>query len=86
MPAAASDICFCMDVLTIVQNIRKAKAEIARLEEEYQQRASGASKKGAQASGDVNGNATTESEAKQENDAAADAAEQLQKASLEDKQ
>lgn len=76
----------CRDELTIDQNIRKAKAEIARLEEEYQQRASGASKKGAQANGTVNGNASTESESKPENDAAADAAEELQKASLEDKQ
>lgn len=59
----------------MLQNIKKAKEEIARLEEEAQRAAE--AKKNAK----VNGHA----EAKQEKDGVADASEELQKASLEDK-
>lgn len=68
------------------QNIKKAKEEIARLEEEEANvektngRATDAAKKPAQA----NGAPTAEAELTQEQDAVADASEELKKASLED--
>ncbi|KAF3398252.1 hypothetical protein F1880_006277 [Penicillium rolfsii] len=69
------------------ENIQKAKEEIARLEEEETKaeangRSTDAAKKPAQA----NGLPTAEAELAQEEDAAADAAEELKKASLEDKE
>ncbi|OOQ90382.1 nuclear segregation protein [Penicillium brasilianum] len=70
------------------ENIQKAKEEIARLEEEEANvaetngRSTDAAKKPAQA----NGLPTAEAELAQEQDAAADAAEELKKASLEDKE
>ncbi|KAJ5450548.1 uncharacterized protein N7458_006997 [Penicillium daleae] len=70
------------------ENIQKAKEEIARLEEEEATatetngRSTDAAKKPAQA----NGLPTAEAELAQEKDAAADAAEELKKASLEDKE
>ncbi|KAJ5711254.1 hypothetical protein N7488_005410 [Penicillium malachiteum] len=68
------------------ENIKKAQEEIARLEEEEAKvektngRSTDAAKKPAQA----NGAPTAEAELAQEQDAAADAAEELEKASLED--
>ncbi|KAJ5725430.1 uncharacterized protein N7483_006787 [Penicillium malachiteum] len=68
------------------ENIKKAKEEIARLEEEEAKvekpngRSTDAAKKPAQA----NGAPTAEAELSQEQDAAADAAEELEKASLEE--
>jgi uncharacterized coiled-coil DUF342 family protein len=69
------------------ENIQKAKEEIARLEEEEAKaeangRSTDAAKKPAQA----NGLPTAEAELAQEQDAAADAAEELKQASLEDKE
>ncbi|RMJ21147.1 nuclear segregation protein [Aspergillus sp. HF37] len=70
------------------ENIKKAKEEIARLEEEATvantngKRATDAAKKPAQEN-EVNGNA--EAELKQEQDAAADVSEDLKKASVEEK-
>lgn len=68
------------------QNIKKAKEEIARLEEEEAKieangRATDAAKKPAQA----NGAPTADAELAQEQDGAADAADELKKASLEEK-
>ncbi|PKY08979.1 hypothetical protein P168DRAFT_229203 [Aspergillus campestris IBT 28561] len=67
------------------ENIKKVEAEIARLEEEEKTaqngRATDAGKKPAQA----NSKPTAEAELKQEKDAVADATEELQKASLEEK-
>ena len=71
-----------------MQNIQKAKEEIARLEEEEATaaetngRSTDAAKKPAQA----NGLPTVEAELTQEKDAATDAVDELQKASLEDKE
>ncbi|KAJ6032025.1 hypothetical protein N7540_002757 [Penicillium herquei] len=68
------------------ENIKKAQEEIARLEEEEAKvekpngRSTDAAKKPAQA----NGAPTAEAELAQEQDAAADAAEELEKASLEE--
>lgn len=72
--------------MNLRQNIQKAKDEITRLEEEEARieansRSTDAGKKPAQA----NGAPTAEAELAQENDAAADAAEELKKASLEEK-
>ncbi|KAJ5743829.1 hypothetical protein N7533_008699 [Penicillium manginii] len=69
------------------ENIKKAKEEITRLEEEEAKieangRATDAAKKPAQA----NGAPTAEAELAQEQDGAADAADELKKASLEDKE
>ncbi|EPS25338.1 hypothetical protein POX_c03737 [Penicillium oxalicum] len=70
------------------ENIQKAKEEIARLEEEETAaaetngRSTDAAKKAAQA----NALPTAEAELAQEKDGAADAAEELKKASLEDKE
>ncbi|KAL2002785.1 hypothetical protein VTN02DRAFT_5944 [Thermoascus thermophilus] len=69
------------------ENIKKAKEEIAKLEEEFASaktngRSTDAAKKPAQENAGVNGHA----EQKQEKDAVADASEELQKASLEDKE
>lgn len=69
-----------------IQNIKKAKEEIARLEEEEANitqtngRSTGSAKKPAQA----NDAPTAETELTQEKDAVADASEELKKASLED--
>ncbi|ODM18682.1 hypothetical protein SI65_05299 [Aspergillus cristatus] len=70
------------------ENIAKAKEEIAKLENETSQadqRTTDDAKKPAQQHSGVNGKASAEAEENQEKDAAADAAEDLQKASLEDK-
>lgn len=66
-----------MSTDSLLQNIKKAQEEIDRLEEEAQRATDGAKKVTQQ-----NGHA----EAKQEKDAVANASEELQKASLEDKQ
>lgn len=67
------------------QNITKAKEEIAKLENEAEgQRATDDAKKVAQEHAGVNGKVSAESELSQEKDAAADAADELKKASLED--
>ncbi|CRG89238.1 putative protein C458,02c [Talaromyces islandicus] len=66
------------------ENIKKAQEEIDRLEEESQ-RATDQGKKVAQTNAGVNGHVSAEAEAKQEQDGAADAADDLKKASLEDK-
>ncbi|EMD66175.1 hypothetical protein COCSADRAFT_137509 [Bipolaris sorokiniana ND90Pr] len=72
------------------ENIAKAQKEIERLEaEEAEEEASGstdAARKPAQKNQAVNGNASAEAELTQEKDATADAAEDLKKASLEDKE
>lgn len=74
----------------ILQNIAKAQKEIERLEaEEDQGEANGSTdtaRKPAQKSQGVNGGPTAEAELEQEKDAADDAAEDLKKASLEDKE
>jgi len=72
--------------MKIRQNIKKAQEEITRLEEEEAKieangRSTDAGKKPAQA----NGAPTAEAELAQEKDAAADAADELKKASLEEK-
>jgi hypothetical protein len=67
------------------QNIKKAQEEIDRLEEESQ-RVTDHAKKAAQTNAGVNGHVFAEAEAKQEKDAVADAAEDLDKAALEDKE
>ncbi|EAW07421.1 putative nuclear segregation protein (Bfr1) [Aspergillus clavatus NRRL 1] len=70
------------------ENIKKAQEEIKRLEEEEahsdSQRATDHAKKVAIENSGVNGKVSAEAELKQENDAAADVSEELQKASLED--
>ncbi|KAA8651706.1 hypothetical protein EYZ11_000083 [Aspergillus tanneri] len=71
------------------ENIKKAQEEIDRLEEESTAaeangRATDAAKKPAQKNSSVNGTVSAEAELKQENDAAADVGEELQKASIED--
>jgi hypothetical protein len=76
-------------VLTITQNIAKAQKEIERLEAEEDEGAQGTTdtaRKPAQKNQAVNGSASAEAELDQEKDAAADAAEELKKASLEDKE
>jgi hypothetical protein len=76
-------------VLTIIQNIAKAQKEIERLEAEEDEGAQGTTdtaRKPAQKNQAVNGSASAEAELDQEKDAAADAAEELKKASLEDKE
>lgn len=71
----------------VLQNIKKAKEEIARLEEEEANiaqtngRTTDAAKKPAQ----TNGAPSAEAELDQEKDAAADAADELKKASIEEK-
>jgi hypothetical protein len=75
--------------LTITQNIAKAQKEIERLEAEEDEGAQGTTdtaRKPAQKNQAVNGSASAEAELDQEKDAAADAAEELKKASLEDKE
>lgn len=70
-----------------MQNIKKAKEEIARLEEEEANvsqsngRATDAAKKPAQ----ENGAPSADAELAQEQDAAADTADELKKASIEEK-
>ncbi|KAH5581261.1 hypothetical protein HBI24_134750 [Parastagonospora nodorum] len=69
------------------ENIAKAQKEIERLEAEEDEGANGTTdtaRKPAQKNQAVNGNASAEAELEQEKDAAADAAEDLKKASLED--
>ncbi|KNG88282.1 nuclear segregation protein (Bfr1), partial [Aspergillus nomiae NRRL 13137] len=69
------------------ENIKKAQEEIARLEEEAAQaddRATDAAKKPAIINSGVNGKVSAEAELKQEQDAAADVSDELQKASLEE--
>jgi hypothetical protein len=71
-----------------MQNIDKAKKEIARLEAE-EDAANGttdSARKPAQKNQAVNGSASPSAELAQENDAAADVAEDLKKASIEDKE
>jgi hypothetical protein len=72
-----------------MQNIAKAQKEIERLEAEEDEGANGATdaaRKPAQKNQGVNGEASAEAELEQEKDGAADAAEELKKASLEDKE
>ena len=72
------------------QNIAKAQKEIDRLEAEAaaetttDRATEGAAKKPAQAQQQVNGDASAATEAAQENDAVADATEDLEKAKIED--
>lgn len=71
------------------ENIEKAKKEIARLEAEEDAAANGttdSARKPAQKNQAVNGSASPSAELAQENDAAADVAEDLKKASIEDKE
>lgn len=71
------------------QNIKKAKEEIARLEEEEEKataaQANGGSTDAAKKPAQANDAPTAETELAQEKDAAADVAEELKEASLEDK-
>lgn len=70
------------------ENIAKAKEEIAKLENEASQadqRTTDDARKPAQQHSGVNGKASAEAEANQEKDAAADAAEELKRVSIEDK-
>lgn len=72
-----------------MQNIAKAQKEIERLEAEEDEGLNGATdsaRKPAQKNQGVNGGPTAEAELEQEKDGAADAAEELKKASLEDKE
>jgi hypothetical protein len=69
----------------VSQNIKKAQEEIDRLDEESQ-RATDHAKKVSQTNAGVNGHVSAEAEAKQEEDAVADATEELQKAALEDQE
>ncbi|KAJ6109108.1 hypothetical protein N7486_001342 [Penicillium sp. IBT 16267x] len=69
------------------ENIKKAKEEIARLEEEEtksEEKANGRSTDAAKKVAKANGAPTAEAELAQEQDAVADASEELKKASLED--
>ncbi|KAF1939609.1 hypothetical protein EJ02DRAFT_408270 [Clathrospora elynae] len=71
------------------ENIAKAQKEIERLEAEEDEGANGTTdtaRKPAQKNQAVDGSASAEAELEQEKDAAADAAEDLEKASLEDKE
>lgn len=72
--------------LTHAQNIEKAKKEIARLEaeEDAANGSTDAARKPAQKDQAVNGSASPSAELAQEKDAAADATEDLKKASIED--
>lgn len=73
--------------LTVTQNVAKAQKEIERLEAEEDEGANGttdAARKPAQKNQAVNGNASAEAQLDQEKDGAADAADELKKASLED--
>ncbi|KAF9890338.1 hypothetical protein FE257_006004 [Aspergillus nanangensis] len=70
------------------ENIKKAQEEIDRLDEEATQvesRATDSAKKPALENSGVNGKVSASAELKQEQDAVADASEELQKASLEEK-
>lgn len=81
-------LCTYLHQLTCSQNIEKAKKEIARLEAE-EDAANGttdAARKPAQKNQAVNGSASPSAELAQENDAAADVAEDLKNASIEDKE
>ena len=70
-----------------LQNIAKAQKEIDRLEaEEATEGATDIARKPAQKNQAVNGSASPAAELAQENDAAADVAEDLKKASIEDKE
>lgn len=71
-----------------MQNVEKAKKEIARLEaeEDATNGTTDAARKPAQKNQAVNGSASPSAELAQENDAAADVAEDLKKASIEDKE
>ena len=85
----------CIMCIDNLQNIEKAKKEIERLEAEETQsstshstshrRTHDNSKKPATANQSVNGTASAEAELAQEKDAAADVAEDIKKASIEDK-
>jgi len=71
------------------ENIEKAKKEIERLEAEEDEAAEGATdvaRKPAQKNQGVNGTVSAEAELEQEKDAVADAAEDLKKAAIEDKE
>lgn len=73
---------------SLPQNIKKAKEEIARLEEEAaeaENRSTDQAKKPAIENNGVNGKVSATAELKQEKDAAADVSDELQKASLEEK-
>lgn len=73
--------------MTRLQNIEKAQKEIERLEAEETEGANGstdAASKPAQKNQAVNGSASPSAELAQEKDAAADVAEDLKKASIED--
>ena len=78
-------------MLTCPQNIAKAQKEIDRLEEEAKneqsanRRTHDNSRKPAEKNQAVNGTADAGAELAQEEDAAADASEDLKKASIEDK-
>jgi hypothetical protein len=68
--------------------VAKAQKEIERLEAEEDEGANGttdAARKPAQKNQGVNGSASAEAELNQEKDGAEDAAEELKKASIEDK-
>jgi len=72
-----------------VQNVAKAQKEIERLEAEEDGAANGTAdtaRKPAQKNQAVNGSASAEAELEQEKNGAADAAEELKKASLEDEE
>ena len=78
-------------LLTSLQNIAKAQKEIDKLEAEEaaEYAATGstdAARKPAQKNQAVNGDASAEAELAQEKDAAADAADDLKKATIEDKE
>lgn len=78
-------------LLTSLQNIAKAQKEIDKLEAEEaaEDAANGstdAARKPAQKNQAVNGDASAEAELAQEKDAAADAADDLKKATIEDKE
>jgi hypothetical protein len=69
--------------------VAKAQKEIERLEAEEDEGANGtadAARKPAQKNQALNGSAPAEAEPNQEKDGAADAAEELKKASIEDKE
>lgn len=75
--------------MIFLQNVAKAQKEIERLEAEEDEAANGttdSARKPAQKNQGVNGGPTAEAELNQEKDGAADAAEELKKASIEDKE
>lgn len=81
-------MCYSYFILTSIQNIAKAQKEIERLEaeEDAAEGATDIARKPAQKNQGLNGKPDAEAELEQEKEAIADAAEDLKKASIEDKE